>query len=277
MDGSAQPSVPAGYRLILSPGATLRHHEDGLAIDGYVATPRTSGDGTFPLVVMVHGGPVWRWRDVWLDRVVQVPLLLDGGYAVLLPNPRGSQGKGEAFVRGIVGEVGGLDVDDILTGVDHLVAEGVTDRATVAVMGTSYGGFLAAWLATRPGRFAAALASSPVTDWVSQHYTTNIPQSDVRFLRGDPIDPSSQYRTRSPLTAASGQTCPVLLTAGLHDLATPPGQALEMHRALVELGVDTDIALYPREGHDVHEWPALLDHCTRMVMWFDHYLRPART
>lgn len=142
-------------------------------------------------------------------------------------------------------------------------------------MGTSYGGFLAAWLATWPGRFAAALASSPVTDWVSQHYTTNIPQSDVRFLRGHPLDPASDYRGRSPLTAASDRTCPVLLTAGRHDLATPPAQALELHRALVELGVDSDIALDPREGHDVHEWPALLDHCTRMLLWFERHLRLA--
>lgn len=244
---------------------------DGLPIEGYLATP---GDrsGPYPLVVLVHGGPVWRWRDAWTERVVQVPLLLARGFAVLLPNPRGSQGKGEEFVRGIIGEVGGLDVDDVLAGVDQLVAEGVARASSVGVMGSSYGGFLAAWLATRPGAFAAAMAVSPVTDWVSQHFTTNIPQSDVRFFRGEPLDPLSQYRSRSPLVAASHLTCPLLLTAGQRDLATPPSQALEMHRALVELGVDSDIALYPLEGHDVHEWSAVIDHCTRMLLWFEHYL-----
>jgi len=249
---------------------------DGLPIDGYVVTPG-GRPGPHPLVVMVHGGPVWRWRDAWAERVVQVPLLLAHGYAVLLPNPRGSQGAGEAFVRKIVGEVGGLDVDDVLHGVDQAVAEGVADRSAVGVSGASYGGFLAAWLATRPGAFAAAMAVSPVTDWVSQHFTTNIPESDVRFLIGSPLDPSSQYRSRSPLVAASNHTSPLLLTAGQRDLATPPAQALEMHRALVELGVDSDLALYPHEGHDVHEWSAVLDHCTRMLMWFDRYLTRAPT
>lgn len=245
---------------------------DGLPIEGYLATPAGHG-GPHPLVVMVHGGPVWRWRDAWAERVVQLPLLLSRGLAVLLPNPRGSQGKGEAFVRGIIGEVGGLDVDDIRAGVDQLVADGVVRASSVAVMGSSYGGFLAAWLATRPGAFAAAMAVSPVTDWVSQHFTTNIPQSDVRFISGEPLDPSSQYRLRSPLVAASPQTCPLLLTAGQRDLATPAAQAIEMFRALVELGVDADIAIYPLEGHDVHQWSAVLDHCTRMLLWFEHHLR----
>ncbi len=248
---------------------------DGLEVDGYLATPAGGEPGPRPLVVLVHGGPVWRWRDTWVERTVQVPLLLRNGYAVLLPNPRGSQGRGESFVRAIVGEVGGRDVDDVVGGVDLAVALGVADPAAVGVMGTSYGGFLAAWLATT-GRFAAAIAASPVTDWVSQHFTTNIPQSDVRFLVGPPLDPASQYRTRSPVVAATGSTCPVLLTAGQLDLATPPGQAVEMYRALVELGVDADLALYPREGHDVHEWPAVVDHCTRMLLWFGRHLgRPS--
>lgn len=278
-DGELVPLVDLahpGSAVTIELCSTLRPvswvSSDGLPIEGYLATP-ADRNGPHPLVVLVHGGPVWRWRDAWAERVVQLPLLLSRGFAVLLPNPRGSQGRGEEFVRSIIGEVGGRDVDDVRAGVDQLIAEGVVQASSVGVMGSSYGGFLAAWLATRPGAFAAAVAVSPVTDWVSQHFTTNIPQSDVRFFRGDPLDPASQYRTRSPLVAASQGTCPLLLTAGQRDLATPPSQALEMFRALVELGVDTDIALYPLEGHDVHQWDAVVDHCTRMLLWFEHFLR----
>jgi dipeptidyl aminopeptidase/acylaminoacyl peptidase len=246
---------------------------DGQSVDGYLALPSGPTRLPLPLVVLVHGGPVWRWRDVWLERTIQLPLLLAHGYAVLQPNPRGSQGYGEDYVRAIVGEIGGRDVDDVVAGIDAVVRLGLVDRDRVGVMGSSYGGYLAAWIATRPGLVAAAVAVSPVTDWVSQHFTTNIPQSDVRFLTGQPLDSGSQYRSRSPLVAATAQTCPLLLTAGLLDLATPPSQAVEMQHALVELGVDSDFAIYPREGHDVHDYPAVLDHCTRVLLWFNQFLR----
>ena len=245
---------------------------DGQTVDGYLSLPSGPVTGTLPMVVLVHGGPIWRWRDVWLERTIQLPVLLAHGYAVLQPNPRGSQGHGEQYVRAIVGEIGGRDVDDVVSGIDAVVSLGLVDRDRVGVMGSSYGGFFAAWLATRPGVVAAAVAVSPVTDWVSQHFTTNIPQSDVRFLTGPALDPKSHYRSRSPLVAASPRTCPLLLTAGLLDLATPPSQAVEMQHALAELGVDSDFAIYPREGHDVHEHAAVLDHCTRVLLWFNQFL-----
>ncbi len=247
---------------------------DATGIDGYLLRPRTAGP--HPLVTVIHGGPVWSWRNIWLARIPLVLALLSRGFAVLLPNPRGSQSHGEQFTRAIVGQVGGLDVDDIVSGIDHLVANGVTEPHTVGVVGASYGGFLSAWLATQ-AQVAAAVAISPATDWVSQHFTTNIPQSDARYLTGDPRDPDSQYRTRSPLMAASTNTSPLLLTAGSLDLATPPAQALLMHRALVELNVDTDIAIYPHEGHDVHAWPAVVDHLTRTLDWLEAYLPPTTT
>lgn len=244
---------------------------DGRRVAGYLATP--DRPGPHPLIVHVHGGPVWCWRDVWGERSVALTALLSRGFAVLLPNPRGSQGNGAAYARAIVGEVGGRDVADVVSGVDRLVVDGVADGRRVGVIGGSYGGFLSAWLAvTRPDRFAAAVAISPVTDWLSQHYTTNIPQSDVRYLDGGPLDPDSHYRTRSPVLAVTAGSAPVLLTGGALDLATPPGQAIELARALAEHGVDSDVAIYPKEGHEVHEWPALLDQTARLVAWFEHFL-----
>ncbi len=251
---------------------------DGTAITGLLYRP-ASGPGR-GLVVMVHGGPIWCWRDVWPARLPLIGLLASRGFAVLLPNIRGSQGRGAAFTGAIVGEIGGRDVQDVLSGVDAALAAGIGQPGAaqpvtaprVAVLGSSYGGFLAAYLATVPGRFAAAVAISPATEWISQHYTTNIPASDLRFLTGAPLDPASQYASRSALRAVTAATAPVLLTAGALDLATPPAQALMFCRALAEQGVHADLAIYPEEGHDVHQQDAIADQSTRIVMWLERYL-----
>lgn len=269
--GQARPVVSTqdGARARPGPAELSWDSSDGTVVQGLLHLPDGPARG---LVVMVHGGPVWCWRNTWPTRVPQLSLLLGSGFAVLLPNPRGSQGRGEPFTAAIVGEVGGRDADDVLAGIDAVLAGGVVRADRVAVMGSSYGGFLAAWLATRPGRFAAAVAVSPATDWVSQHFTTNIPASDVRFLVGDPLDPTSQYVTRSPVRSVTAAAAPTLLTAGLLDLATPAGQAVEFHRALVEQGVGSDLALYPLEGHDVHGPEAALDHAARVLLWLEHHL-----
>ena len=224
------------------------------------------------LVAMIHGGPVWVWRDIWPGRINLLPLLLSRGFAVLLPNPRGSQGRGNAFTEGIVGEVGGQDAQDVLTGIDAALAEVSPSMRQVAVIGSSYGGFLAAYLATMPGQLNAAVAISPITEWISQHYTTNIPSSDRRFLTGEPLDPASHYSTRNALRAVSADAAPVLLTAGALDLATPPAQAVMFYRSLMEHGVDASLAIYPNEGHDVRHHEAQIDLCTRILIWLEHYL-----
>jgi dipeptidyl aminopeptidase/acylaminoacyl peptidase len=139
-------------------------------------------------------------------------------------------------------------------------------------VGGSYGGFMAAYLATRPGKFAAAVAISPATDWVSQHYTTNIPACDLRFLSGHPLDPGSDYAARNALRSVTAQTAPTLLTAGALDLATPAAQAVMFYRALAAHGVDSDLAIYPEEGHEVYGEAAVVDQHTRIMSWLERYL-----
>ena len=239
---------------------------DGLEITGLLYRPAAAAKA---LVVIIHGGPIWCWRNAWPERITQLPLLLSRGFAVLLPNPRGSQGRGPSFVDGIVGEVGGRDADDILWGVDAVFVRGLVASCPSAVMGTSYGGFLAAWIATVPGAVYASVAISPATDWTSQHFTTNIPASDVRFLSGLPLDSDSHYTMRSALYAVTKQAAPVLLTAGALDLATPAAQASMFHRALREHGVPSEVVVYPLEGHDVLTFPAVSDHSARILDWLE--------
>jgi dipeptidyl aminopeptidase/acylaminoacyl peptidase len=221
-------------------------------------------------VVNVHGGPVWAYMNRW-PRASVHPLAARG-YAVLLPNPRGSAGRGRDFASKVVGDMGGNDARDVLAGIDALVERGIADPERIGVTGGSYGGFMSCWLPTLDTRFAASVAISPVTDWYSQHFNSNIGRWDGEFLAGDPGDAGGPYRDRSPVMFADRVRTPTLLTAGLNDRCTPPGQAIEFFRALRWNGVETELVLYPEEGHGVRKFPTVIDLCTRMVAWFERFM-----
>ncbi len=223
----------------------------------------------------VHGGPVGSWRRMWALRTGLSPLLVQSGYAIFLPNPRGSVGKGQDFIAGVLGDMGGADTDDYLSGLDHLVAEGVADPARIGVMGGSYGGFMSAWIITRTDRFAASIPSSPVTDWFSQHYNSNIGDWDSYFLDDVPSNPSGKYFERSPVFFTEGVTTPTMVIAGLDDRCTPPGQAIEFYEALRMAGAEAELVLYPGEGHGVGHFPAAIDYAARCLAWFERFM-PAR-
>jgi dipeptidyl aminopeptidase/acylaminoacyl peptidase len=246
---------------------------DGLEIEGILCTP--DGDGPFPLVVNVHGGPIWAYRNSWSMLYPWVPLLVSRGYAVLNPNPRGSGGRGQDFAGHVVGDMGGADTHDYLSGIDALVEQGVADPARIGLIGGSYGGFMSSWLVTQDQRFAAAVPIAPVTDWYSQSFTSNIAGWGNAFLRADPEQAGSQVHTRSPVLQASRVRTPCLTVAGANDRCTPPGQAREFHQALSAHGVRSALVIYPEEGHGVRRYPAQIDFLTRVMDWFEEHM-PAR-
>jgi dipeptidyl aminopeptidase/acylaminoacyl peptidase len=246
---------------------------DGTEIEGLLTLPDgPDGRSSLPLVVDVHGGPTHAHRDTWLGRDPHTSSLVARGYAVLWPNPRGSTGRGGAFAEAVRGDMGGLDLDDVLSGVRHVLDLGLGDPGRLGITGISYGGFMASWAPARSDLFAASVARSPCTDWLLQHLTSNIAEFDRRFLHGEPFDPESQYAARSPLRHADDIRTPMLLFAGQNDLATPPSQAQVLHTALRERGVATQLVLYPEEGHGVRHPLTAADQCARMVAWFDRYL-----
>jgi dipeptidyl aminopeptidase/acylaminoacyl peptidase len=237
---------------------------DGLEIEGLLAVPRGNEDGALPLVVYVHGGPTstWSWS------VFSHPLLLaQEGYAVLLPNPRGSVGRGQEFARANLGDMGGGDLLDILAGIDALVRDGVVDGDRVAITGGSYGGFMASWAVTQTDRFAAAIPLAVVTNWLSFHNTTNIGRFDRLFLQADPYDAEGEYTKRSPVYHAHKCKTPTLILHGEDDLCTPLAQATEFYNALVEAGCETELVVYPREGHGWLERDHQIDTWNRMRDW----------
>jgi dipeptidyl aminopeptidase/acylaminoacyl peptidase len=244
---------------------------DGLEIQGLLHLPK-HGSKPYPLVMNVHGGPVWAFRDSWLGGRDYVAVLNSQGYAVFHPNPRGSAGRGQAFAEKVYGDMGGADTHDYLSGLDMLVKNGIADPKRLGVTGGSYGGYITTWIITQTDRFAAAFAQAPVTDWVSQHTTSNIPHFDSTFLDGKPYAANGLYHSRSPIKFAGKHATPVMQTAGSVDRCTPPTQALQYHQALVEKGVRSVLVTYPGEGHGVRKFPAYIDLCTRMVGWFEMYM-----
>ncbi|MBD0739255.1 alpha/beta hydrolase family protein [Streptomyces sp. CBMA29] len=263
-----------GTDYLLSVGGSARPVEwdapDGTRIEGIVCTP--PGDGPFPLVVNIHGGPVWGFRDSWSMKAAWVPLLVSRGYAVLNPNPRGSSGRGQAFAGLVVGDMGGADTYDYLSGIDALVERGIADASRVGLIGGSYGGFMSSWLVTQDTRFAAAVPISPVTDWYSQSFTSNIAGWGNRFLDADPEQHGTRAHTRSPVLHASKARTPCLNVAGALDNCTPPGQAQEFHQALRAHGVPSTLVIYPQEGHGVRTYPAQIDFLTRVTDWFERHM-----
>jgi dipeptidyl aminopeptidase/acylaminoacyl peptidase len=191
----------------------VRGSPDGLEIQGWLLRP--GGKGPHPLVMSVHGGPVWHWRPAWLGRSgVPFLMLVKRGYAVFLPNPRGSAGRGQDFIRPVLGEMGGADTYDYLSGLDHLVKQGIADPQRLGVTGGSYGGCMSSWLITQDARFAAAVPVAPVTNQVTEHLVSNIPHFVALFLADTYTNPGGKYFQRSPIMHAHKVKTPTLSICG---------------------------------------------------------------
>jgi dipeptidyl aminopeptidase/acylaminoacyl peptidase len=249
------------------------HGRDGLEIDGFFIAPNTPGP--HPLVVNVHGGPVWSFRNSWSMWYFFTPIFLKHGYAVFCPNPRGSGGRGQAFARMVRGDMCGEDTHDIIAGVNALIGRGLVDERRVAVTGGSYGGYMSSWLVTQTDMFAASMPIAPVTDNFSFQFTSNIPRFNEIFLNDSPYESAGKYAQRSPVFFARNVKTPTLHMTGGLDRCTPAGQALEFHRALVENGVPSELVIYPQEGHGVRALEAQADQLTRMLDWLERHMPPA--
>jgi dipeptidyl aminopeptidase/acylaminoacyl peptidase len=199
-------------------------------------------------------------------------VLLEAGYAIVHPNPRGSSGRGRAFAAAVVGDMGGEDAHDLLAGVEWLIAEGIADPARVAVAGVSYGGYMAALLPTLTDRFAAAIVSSPLTDMVSSYYGSSLTAFVRDYLGGTPTTETARYLERSPVFAGGRLRTPTLITNGARDRATPMGQSVELFRALRDQGVAAELVIYPTEGHGFSDVATRGDWLGRVVAWLDRYM-----
>ena len=263
--------VPVHDELIASQaaGRVVRWAaRDGTAIEGLLRLP--PGEPPFPTILWVHGGPVAATGHYAPS--VLAAIQAEAGYATLHPNPRGSTGRGRAFAAAVVGDMGGEDAQDLLAGVEWLVAEGITDPARIAVAGVSYGGYMAALLPALSDRFAASIVSSPLTDFIAAYYASSLTAFVRDYVGGHPATDTARYVERSPVFAGRRLRTPTLITNGARDRATPMGQAVELFRALREQGTDAELVIYPTEGHGFSDVATRGDWIGRMLAWLERYM-----
>jgi len=234
------------------------------------STPPSGRTTRLPFVVLVHGGPTGRWSDAF---EAWGQLLASRGYAVLYPNIRGSTGYGHRFVEMNRADWGGGDFKDVMAGVDWAVAQGIADPDRLAIGGWSYGGYMAAWAVTQTTRFKAAVSGAPVIDLASEFGTEDGSQYDEWFY-GLPYDKLDGFVKSSPITHVKHAKTPTLLLQGESDVTDPIGQSQQFYRGLKRYGVETDLVLYPREGHGLREEKHLIDRLNRVVAWYEKYLKP---
>ncbi|MBM7775366.1 dipeptidyl aminopeptidase/acylaminoacyl peptidase [Actinokineospora baliensis] len=217
---------------------------DGYATHGWLVLPE--GEGPHPVLLAVHGGPFmyhgWGFYD-------EAQVYAAAGYAVVLPNPRGSAGYGESHGRTLIGAMGTVDVDDVLSVLDAALERPDVDPAGVGVMGGSYGGWMTGWLAAHHGhRFRAAWSERAVNAWDSFLGTSDIGWWFAEAYCG--TDPA-QLLAKSPLTHAHRITVPFAVVHSEHDWRCPVEQAQRMYVALRRNGVDAELVLFPGEGHEL--------------------------
>jgi len=253
---------------------------DGLEVEGILLKPVGYRAGEkVPLMVVAHGGPTGAHHDYFRVRYGDGGQHWAGeGWAVLYPNPRGSTNYGESFMRGNLGDWGGGDYQDIMTGVDALIERGIADPEKLAFQGWSYGGYMTCWTVSQTTRFKAAMIGAGLTNLVSMYGTNDIPSYLGTFFNGT-LSPETEnlYRERSGLTYADDVTTPTLILHGGNDQRVPIGQPMEFFRALSDRGVPVELVFYPREGHGLREYYHRLDRMKRQFDWMTKHTLGATT
>ncbi len=222
---------------------------DGTAVQGWLMRDPEAPTPQ-PLLLDIHGGPHNAWNGAADSIHLYHQELVARGWAVLLLNPRGSDGYGEEFYRAALEDWGEADARDFLEPIDALVAEGIADPERLAVTGYSYGGYMTCYLTSRDERFAAAVAGGVVSDLVSMGGTSDDAHLLSHYeLGGEPWANGDRYQAMSPLSRVESVVTPTLVYHGEADRRCPVGQAQQWHTALRERGVPTTLVLYPDEGH----------------------------
>jgi len=217
---------------------------EGFNLEGLLFLPPTAA-GKVPLIVDVHGGPTGAWLQGF-EPIVS--FLVGHGWAVFRPNPRGSTGYGVEFAAANKNDLGGGDYRDIMSGVDAVIASQSVDADKLVLMGYSYGGEMAGFVAGKTDRFKAIISGAPVINQLSEYGTEDNSWYD-RWWYGKPWVNFEDAWRQSPLAYAHNVKTPFLLIQGDSDVTDPLGQSQEMYRALRQEGVPVEMMVYPREGH----------------------------
>ena len=241
-------------------------NSDGGTIEGVLTYPVgwEEGDDPFPLIANPHGGP----SGASIESFSSTNHMFAGnGFGVYQINFRGSSNYGQEHVNANVNNWGIGDYDDIMTGVDYLVNEGLADEDRMVAYGWSYGGYMTFWMSTQTDRFKLISPGAGLSNLYSMYSTTDIP-AYLGWFFGTPWENEDIYRELSPIRHAENVTAKILIMHGANDARVPPEQAVEFYKAMLDLGKDVSYVRYPRQGHGIGEPRLAMDRLRRYVCAF---------
>lgn len=286
---AAQPSGPShatqlthlneGVQPSWGKTVSLQWTSDGFHVQGWLMQPKDYDPAKkYPLIVEVHGGPASAVLGRWGGGAggFSATTFSALGYFVLMPNPRGSFGQGEAFTQANRKDFGYGDLRDILAGVDTVVARYSVDPNRVGLTGWSYGGFMTMFAVTQTHRFRAAVAGAGISDWLSYYGENSIDQWMIPYFGASVYDDPAIYAKSSAITYIKQAKTPTLTVVGDRDGECPAPQSFEFWHALRDLHVPAQLVVYPNEGHGFVDPVHRRDLMDRAVEWFAKYMPPSR-
>jgi len=254
---------------------------DGQEIEGLLTYPLNYVAGQkVPFILNVHGGPAGVFQQTCVaanSGTYPIAALAEKGYAVLRPNPRGSSGYGATFRMANRKDWGGMDYQDLMTGVDQVIKMGIADSTKMGVMGWSYGGFMSSWIVGHTDRFKVASIGAPVVDLAHQNLTDDIEGFLPSYFKSNPWDDWSLYDAHSPLRFVQNVKTPVMLQHGEADQRVPFSNAVMFYNALRRRNVPVRLLALPRQPHGPQEPRMVLKTMQTNVEWFEQYLNKKKS
>lgn len=244
---------------------------DGLEIEGWLVTPpRFDEKKKYPLILEIHGGPFTAYGP---NFSVEIQRYAAAGYLVLYSNPRGSTSYGERFGNEIHHTYPGHDYDDLMSGVDAVIARGNVDVDNLFVTGGSGGGVLTAWIVGKTDRFRAAVVAKPVINWTSFVLTADVANFFYKYwFPAPPWEAQEQYWKRSPLSLVGNVKTPTMLLTGEADYRTPMGETEQYYQALKLRRVPTAMVRVPEASHGLTARPSnQIAKIDNILAWFEKY------
>ena len=244
---------------------------DGLGIQGWIVKPPGfSPLKKYPLILEIHGGPFATYGPHFS---AEVQLFAAAGYVVLYTNPRGSTSYGADFANEIHHNYPGEDYDDLMSGVDKVIARGYIDEKNLFVTGGSGGGVLSAWIVGKTDRFAAAVVAKPVINWASWALTADMSAFGTQYWFADmPWENPEAYWARSPLSLVGNVTTPTALLTGEQDHRTPIAESEQYYQALRLRQIDSALIRIPEASHGIAGRPShLIAKVDNILAWFARY------
>ncbi|MGH0431993.1 S9 family peptidase [Bacillus hominis] len=249
---------------------------DGLEIEGVLSTPvEFDANKKYPLLVVIHGGPAWASFPIFSDcfnEKYPIEQFIEKGFIVLEPNYRGSSGYGNEFLKANYRKQGIADYDDVISGVDKLVDQGIVDKDRVGVMGWSNGGYISAFCSTFSSRFKAISVGGGITNWSTHYVHTDIPYFIRMHLGNTPWNDPEIYTKTSPMTYIKSACTPTLIQHGEKDARIPTSNAYELYQGLRDMEVDTELIIFKGMAYSSDQPGVHMAIMKQNLMWFSHYI-----